>query len=625
MIRIDGDWFKDEYGRTLILRGVNLGGSSKVPFQPDGATHIRQGFFDHRQVSFVGRPFPLAQADEHFARLRAWGFTCLRFLVTWEAIEHAGPGSYDQAYLDYLTQVVAKAGDHGIDLIIDPHQDVWSRFSGGDGAPGWTFEAVGLDMTRFSETGAATVHAVHGDPFPRMIWPTNATKLAAATLFTLFFAGDDLAPHTRMAGEPVQGYLQRHYLNAMKQVAARLKGLPNVIGYDTMNEPLSGYIGWPDLRAEGGLLKKGLNPSPFQAMLLGAGYPQELAVYDRRISGVKAIGRRVVNPGRVRAWLDGADCIWKQNGVWDVAANGEPRLLRPDYFARAGGRAVDFNRDYYRPFANRYAAEIRAIHPGALIFVETAPLQPAPCWSPGDAPDIVYAPHWYDGFVLYMKDFNPFLGVDMHAGRLVVGPRRIRRSFAAQLARYKRDAAGRLGGVPTLIGEFGIAFDLKDKRAYRTGNFSAQIKALDRSFRAIEDNLLSGALWNYTADNTNRRGDGWNGEDLSIWSRDQQTDAADIHSGGRALPAVVRPYPRKVAGEPLRLSFDLKRRVFAFEFRHDPAVAVPTEIFVPNYQYPQGYRVEISDGRVEMDREAQTLVYHHDDRQAVHRIKVLAR
>jgi hypothetical protein len=139
MIRPDGKWLKDESGRIAILRGVNLGGSSKVPYKPDGATHNKNSFFDHRNVSFVGRPFPLEEADEHFRRLREWGLTFLRLLVTWEAIEHSGPGIYDEAYLDYIYTLVKRAGEYGFTLFIDPHQDVWSRFSGGDGAPGWTF------------------------------------------------------------------------------------------------------------------------------------------------------------------------------------------------------------------------------------------------------------------------------------------------------------------------------------------------------------------------------------------------------------------------------------------------------------------------------------------------------
>jgi hypothetical protein len=145
---------------------------------------------------------------------------------------------------------------------------------------------------------------------------------------------------------------------------------------------------------------------------------------------------------------------------------------------------------------------------------------------------------------------------------------------------------------------------------------------MDRSLRALEDALLSGTLWNYTADNTNEHGDQWNGEDLSIFSRDQQTDPQDIHSGGRALQAVVRPYARAVAGEPLRMAFDIKRKVFEFECRHDSTVTAPTELFVPNYQYPRGYSVKVSDGSVEIDREHQALRYHHTTTCDIHTIRL---
>ncbi|CAG8775682.1 10092_t:CDS:2, partial [Acaulospora morrowiae] len=191
-IRAEGRWFKDEQGRVCLMRGVNLCGNSKLPTKPNGSSHLIEGFFDHRNVSFVGRPFDLKEVHEHFARLRTWGLTFVRLLVTWEALEHSGPGIYDEEFIDYLINVIEEMPRYGIKCFIDPHQDCWSRFSGGSGAPGWTFEVAGLDMKRFKETGAAYVHNTNhqpGDSLP-MVWPTNYTKLASSTMFTLFWGGD---------------------------------------------------------------------------------------------------------------------------------------------------------------------------------------------------------------------------------------------------------------------------------------------------------------------------------------------------------------------------------------------------------------------------------------------------
>ena len=298
MIRAGASWFKDEYGRTLLLRGVNLGGSTKVPFQPDGATWKQEEFYQHRQVSFVGRPFPLEQADEHFTRLREWGFTFQRFLVSWEAIEHAGPGLYDREYLDYVHALLRKASEYGISVFIDPHQDVWSRFSGGDGAPGWTFEKAGLDLTRFHQAGVAILHQIYGDPFPRMVWPSNGIKLASATMFSLFFGGNDFAPLTRVEGEPVQEYLQRHYIGAIQELARRISDLPNVVGYDSLNEPSAGWIGVGDLGQFPSPVKIGAVPTPFQSILLGSGYPQEIEIWDMRPSGPKLVETKLFNQDR---------------------------------------------------------------------------------------------------------------------------------------------------------------------------------------------------------------------------------------------------------------------------------------------------------------------------------------
>lgn len=622
MISIQGSRFVDENGRTLILRGVNLGGSSKVPKIPNGATHIQSNFFDHTRVSFVGRPFPLGEADEHFSRLANWGLTFIRFLVTWEAIEHVGPGIYDQEYLDYLDAVIRKAGEYGLYVFIDPHQDVWSRFSGGDGAPGWTFEAAGLNITKFKDTGAAIVHQTHGEPFPQMIWPTNMVKLAAATMFTLFFAGDDFAPKLKIDGESIQSYLQRHYIDAICQIAKRLHDCPNVIGYDTMNEPLSGYIGWADLNQPGGPLSLGQNPSPFQSFQLASGIPLVLDIWRQRPTGTKVIGNELVNPNKQHAWLDDRECIWRQHGVWDIGSDGTPLLLRPDYFYRIGDRQVDFNQDYLLPFINRYARKIRESDPDALIFVETEPNHPAPIWSDSDALRIVYAPHWYDAYVLFMKSFSPYIAYDTRKDKIVLGRKRIQKSFTEQLFAKLLESKQKLGDVPVLIGEIGIPFDMHAKKAYHTGDFSKQIQALDRSMRAVERNMMNITLWNYTADNDNEHGDQWNDEDLSIFSRDQQVDPEDIHSGGRALRAVIRPYATAISGEPTTMSFDIKRRIFTFKYRHDPRSSLPTEIYVPNFQYPNGYEVSVSDGTVTHDHDNQRILYTPSSDNEEHTIRV---
>jgi hypothetical protein len=476
-------------------------------------------------------------------------------------------------------------------------------------------------MARFAGTGAAVVHQTHGDPFPRMIWPTNNHKLAAASMWTLFFGGNDFAPQTRIEGEPAQEYLQRHFIAAIQQVAERLKDFEHVIGYDTLNEPAAGFIGLDTLETASWRLKIGPSPAPFQSMLLGAGFPQEVDFYELQPTGPKKVSTNVVNPNGLSAWCEGYDCVWRQHGVWDIVA-GQPRLLRPDYFSRVDGRAVDFNRDYLCPFANRFALAIREVDPGAIIFFEAEPGGEQPAWGESDAANIVFAPHWYDAYVLLLKDFQPWLGVDSGRGKLVVGPWNVRRSYAEQVRQYKRQAREKMGGVPTLIGETGIAFDLQEKKAYKTGDFHTAIRAMDRVLCAMDDALVSYTLWNYSADNNNAHGDLWNDEDLSIFSRDQQKDPQDVNSGGRALEAVVRPYASKIAGEPLEMSFDIRHRCFDFTFRHDPAVRAPTEIIVPEFQYPGGIRVSVSDGTFEHDQARQLLLYRHTDQVQIHRLRI---
>jgi hypothetical protein len=573
-------------------------------------------------VSFVGRPFPLSEADEHFRRLRHWGLTTLRLLTTWEAVEHAGPGIYDKDYLDYLTKVVEKAGEYGLRVFIDPHQDVWSRFSGGDGAPGWTLESVGFNLENLHATGAAFVHAMVGDDYPRMIWFTNSYKLASATMFMLFFAGDIYAPKTLIEGVPAQEYLQSHYIAAIKEIAKRLKGMPQVIGFDSLNEPSDGWIGMEDLGAHASENLMGDSPTPFQSMMLGDGHPMDVDFFEIKGLGVKRTATHRLNPEGLRAWQGDQMGVWRANGVWDYDEQGRPKLLRPDHFARFEGRAVEFNQDFLKPFINRFGKAIRQADPDKLIFIESVPHKNMPVWTDEDIDGIVDSSHWYDDLTLITKQYRAFAGIDLMTERVVLGTGRVKRMFRRVLGTIKARTKQNLGDIPTLIGEFGIPYDMHAKAAYANGDYKQQERALDRSFQALEANLLHATLWNYTPDNSNAHGDLWNEEDLSIFSRDQQTNPMDINSGGRALAAFIRPYPVATAGEPLEVSFQMGSGRFDFRFRGDPAIQAATEIYVPRFHYAKGLKVTVSDGLYDYQPQVQTLYYWPEKAEGEHWVRI---
>ena len=131
------------------------------------------------------------------------------------------------------------------------------------------------------------------------------------------------------------------------------------MGFDTLNEPNLGMIGWHDLTVGSKFLKQGPSPTWFESFQLGDGFEKLVTNYNPTL--VPA-GKCLVNGNHVRAWKKGTACVWKRHGVWDVV-DGQPVLLQQDYFRwrnEAGVRVpVDLSCDYFVPFANRFK---NAIH-----------------------------------------------------------------------------------------------------------------------------------------------------------------------------------------------------------------------------------------------------------------------
>jgi hypothetical protein len=73
----------------------------------------------------------------------------------------------------------------GLTAFVALHQDVWSRYAGGSGAPAWTLEHAGFDLYALEESGAAWLRGVRGgghSEAERGLWPCGYQKLAAATM-----------------------------------------------------------------------------------------------------------------------------------------------------------------------------------------------------------------------------------------------------------------------------------------------------------------------------------------------------------------------------------------------------------------------------------------------------------
>jgi hypothetical protein len=544
---------------------------------PPGAAFSAESLKNPGEVSFTGRPFPLEEADAHFERLAAAGFTFLRLVITWEALEHQGPGIYDEAYLAYLRKILRAAEKWGISVFIDPHQDVWSRWTGGDGAPAWTLEKLGMDLNRLDAAGAAVTRQRYaefhgGRLFPRMAWPGNYNRYGAATLFTLFFAGNAYAPDLRIEGESAQDWLQGHFIAALRHCYRRLKNCAAVAGWGTMNEPHHGFAGHQDLaRPENPMVPVGPSPSPFQTMAAASGYRTSIAVYGIGLSGAPRVtGREILNPQGLSIFQEGYSCPWKQAGVW-TDEGGEPRLLKKDHFARYQNRPVRFTDDFLKPFMIRFIETMREANEKAFFFIEGVPQEGHPSWKESDPPNTVNAFHWYDGFALYTKTFRPWFSIRTDTARPLFGKDRVLRYFKQALAEGLAWTREQMGNMPCLLGEFGLPFDLNGRRAYKTGDYSVHEEALSMYHDAIDANLLHSTLWNYTADNTPGTGDGWNDEDLSIFSGGKE----------RAAGGWKRPYPMATAGIPLSFTWDRKKGIFCYRFRADGNIEAPTEIFLP--------------------------------------------
>jgi len=557
----------DEKGRKVYLRGVNIGGK-----QPLGHTTWMQ---PPRAGSFVGTLLELSTIDTHLRRLASCGFTLLRLNITWEALEPEVEGLYDTAYIDYLVAVVRACGRHGMRVVIDSHQDAWSRWTGGDGAPKWTMERLGMDTAAFPHTRSAMLHC---EDTGHMTWFTNYALYGAGTMFALFFGGNRFAPETRVGGQGVQEWLQSAYIRAWCRVAAALAGERNVLGFEPMNEPSPGWIGVPDLRRNPLPGFMGWDLSPWDSIRLANGDSFDVASFPT-VNAYRRTGR--ANPTGRTVWRATYSDIWRDNRVWSE----EGGLLRPDHFKLAQGES--FETQFLVPFHRRFALAIGQYNAAWWVF----------CYpKPTDIPNAIAAPHWYDNVTLVMNRHIPFLALTYDQS--LVYPCHAASAHARTLQRITRDETRGKEG-PIFLGEVGIPW---------IGTATKTTAALESTMTAVDTCFVPAlAIWNYNAHHyTEQKGDGWNLEDFSIWDPAQ----------GFRMPTAVRPYVMLLAGTPVAMRWEPMQpgKPFTLTFdTTDTCTNSTTLVFIPEMHYrAAGLCLWASDGgTLQHNWKLQTVEYRH--------------
>jgi hypothetical protein len=219
------------------------------------------------------------------------------------------------------------------------------------------------------------------------------------------------------------------------------------------------------------------------------------------------------------------------------------------------------------------------------------------------------------------------VGVNQPPRRLTASEVRYR-DFEPAIEKAQSLGTYSLGNLPVMFGEFGTFFSFNGIYQARQEEYLTSTCMLDNYYEAFERMNLGQMVWCYASENTWAKGDLWNHEDFSI---------LDQEGHWRGEYAWARPHARSLAGKPIEAHFYSDFHYFDPDKGVQPPLheflvryqskesSAPSEIIVPELQYPDGFYVWVSDGHCFFDSKTRTLLHYptNDAPGAEHSVRLL--
>jgi endoglycosylceramidase len=195
-VHVEGTAFRDGRGRQLLFRGYNA----------KATTTFDVTFSDGRTANETFDDFDDAAAS----RIEQLGFDAIRFPINWSGLEPL-PKQYSEPFFQKVAAVLALARAHHFYVLLDMHQDSYSKEIGEDGAPLW---------------------AIVPAPTKLLSGPSDDSRRLTDQVLSAGFSFFADAPATD--GRP----LQDAFAAAVTELAKRVVGDPAVLGFEAFNEPV---------------------------------------------------------------------------------------------------------------------------------------------------------------------------------------------------------------------------------------------------------------------------------------------------------------------------------------------------------------------------------------------------